>query len=88
MAASVQQWFPFSLSPAVDEVIERGSCDLVTDLAGEMPSFVIAEIGVNHDGSVERAVSLVEAAAALRRPCIGRCGRASVFPPPPALSGI
>ena len=28
----------------VDEVIERGSCDLVTDLAGEMPSFVIAEV--------------------------------------------
>ncbi|MEL6984755.1 MAG: cytochrome P450, partial [Actinomycetota bacterium] len=28
----------------VDGVIERGSCDLVTDLAGEMPSFVIAEI--------------------------------------------
>ncbi len=28
----------------VDEVIERGSCDLVTDLAGEMPSFVIADV--------------------------------------------
>jgi cytochrome P450 len=28
----------------VDEVVERGSCDLVTDLAGEMPSFVIADI--------------------------------------------
>ncbi len=28
----------------VDEVVERGSCDLVTDLAGEMPSFVIADV--------------------------------------------
>jgi cytochrome P450 len=28
----------------VDEVIEHGSADLVTDLAGEMPSFVIAEM--------------------------------------------
>lgn len=28
----------------VDEVIERGACDLVTDLAGEMPSFVIADV--------------------------------------------
>ncbi len=28
----------------VDGVIERGGCDLVTDLAGEMPSFVIADL--------------------------------------------
>ncbi len=28
----------------VDGVVERGSCDLVTDLAGEMPSFVIADV--------------------------------------------
>lgn len=28
----------------VDEVIEAGSCDLVADLAGEMPSYVIAEL--------------------------------------------
>ena len=28
----------------VDGVIERGSCDFVTDVAGEMPSFVIAEL--------------------------------------------
>ncbi|MEM9036071.1 MAG: cytochrome P450 [Actinomycetota bacterium] len=28
----------------VDEVIELGECDLVTDLAGEMPSFVIADV--------------------------------------------
>ena len=28
----------------VDEVIGVGSCDLVTDLAGEMPSFVIADV--------------------------------------------
>ena len=28
----------------VDAVVEAGSCDLVTDLAGEMPSFVIAEV--------------------------------------------
>src|SRR3546814_3521222 len=28
----------------IDEVIERGECDLVSDIAGEMPSFVIAEL--------------------------------------------
>jgi cytochrome P450 len=28
----------------VDEVIEQGECDLVTALAGEMPSYVIAEL--------------------------------------------
>jgi cytochrome P450 len=28
----------------VDAVAERGECDLVTDVAGEMPSFVIAEL--------------------------------------------
>jgi cytochrome P450 len=28
----------------VDEVIERGECDLVTDVAGELPSFVVAEL--------------------------------------------
>jgi cytochrome P450 len=28
----------------VDAVIERGECDLVTELAGEMPSFVIADV--------------------------------------------
>ncbi len=28
----------------IDEVIERGECDLVDDIAGEMPSYVIAEL--------------------------------------------
>jgi cytochrome P450 len=28
----------------VDDVIERGDCDLVTDVAGELPSYVIAEL--------------------------------------------
>ena len=28
----------------VDAVVERGECDLVVDVAGEMPSFVIAEL--------------------------------------------
>lgn len=28
----------------VDEVVEAGECDLVTDLAGEMPSYVIADL--------------------------------------------
>jgi cytochrome P450 len=28
----------------VDEVIERGECDFVSEVAGEMPSFVIAEL--------------------------------------------
>ena len=28
----------------VDAVIDQGECDLITDLAGEMPSFVIAEV--------------------------------------------
>ena len=30
----------------------------------EMPPYVIAEIGVNHDGSVSRAIELVDVAAA------------------------
>jgi cytochrome P450 len=28
----------------VDEVVERGECDLVADVAGELPSYVIAEL--------------------------------------------
>ncbi len=28
----------------VDAVIDRGECDFVSDVAGEMPSFVIAEL--------------------------------------------
>lgn len=28
----------------IDEVIERGECDLVADVAGELPSYVIAEL--------------------------------------------
>ncbi len=28
----------------IDNVCERGSCDLVTDIAGEMPSFVVADM--------------------------------------------
>src|SRR6185503_2836357 len=28
----------------VDAVAERGECDFVTDIAGEMPSYVIAEL--------------------------------------------
>src|SRR6202030_497088 len=28
----------------VDEVIERGECDFVSQVAGEMPSYVIAEL--------------------------------------------
>jgi len=28
----------------IDEVIERGECDLVSDLAGEMPSYLIADL--------------------------------------------
>ncbi|MGC6482161.1 MAG: NAD(P)/FAD-dependent oxidoreductase [Synechococcus sp.] len=39
MAASVQQWFPFSLSPAVDEVIERVefSWSLTDPVVAELP---------------------------------------------------
>jgi cytochrome P450 len=37
----------------VDEVIERGECDLVTDVAGLMPSYVIAEmLGIPHADGV------------------------------------
>jgi len=28
----------------VDDIIEKGECDFVTDIAGEMPSFVIADL--------------------------------------------
>jgi len=34
----------------IDRVIERGECDLVADIAGELPSFVIAELmGIPRD---------------------------------------
>ncbi|MGV0742958.1 cytochrome P450 [Mycolicibacterium sp. XJ870] len=34
----------------VDDVLERGECDFVTDVAGALPSFVIAELlGIPHD---------------------------------------
>src|SRR5690606_8728801 len=37
----------------VDEVVERGECDLVTDVAGLMPSYVIAEmLGIPHADGV------------------------------------
>jgi cytochrome P450 len=36
----------------VDRIADRGECDLVTDIAGEMPSLVIAEmLGISHDES-------------------------------------
>ncbi|HTK65295.1 MAG TPA: cytochrome P450 [Pseudonocardia sp.] len=37
----------------VDDVIERGECDLVTDVAGLLPSYVIAEVlGIPHSEGV------------------------------------
>lgn len=37
----------------VDGVVERGECDLVTEVAGLMPSYVIAEmLGIPHDDGV------------------------------------
>ena len=47
MAASVQQWFPFSLSPAVDEVIERVEFSwcltdpVVAELPGSAPFWIV-----------------------------------------------
>ncbi|MFV0523392.1 MAG: cytochrome P450 [Acidimicrobiales bacterium] len=43
-AARLQPRIAELATQIVDEVVERGECDLVTDLAGEMPSFVIAEL--------------------------------------------
>lgn len=40
MAPRIQQL----ASQIVDEVIERGECDFVEDVAGELPSYVIAEL--------------------------------------------
>jgi cytochrome P450 len=37
----------------IDEVIEQGACDLVTDIAGLMPSYVIADmLGISHRDGV------------------------------------
>ncbi len=44
---SVEAWrdrIEHAADRIVDEVVERGACDLVTDLAGEMPSYVVAEL--------------------------------------------
>ena len=44
---SVESWrerIDHAADRIVDAVIERGECDLVTDLAGEMPSYVVAEL--------------------------------------------
>ncbi|MDZ7728746.1 MAG: cytochrome P450 [Dehalococcoidia bacterium] len=43
-AARLTQRIQELASQIVDEVIERGECDLVTDIAGELPSYVIAEL--------------------------------------------
>ena len=47
MAASVQQWFPFDLAPAVDEVIERVEFSwcledpVVAELPGSAPFWIV-----------------------------------------------
>ncbi|MFV0260791.1 MAG: cytochrome P450, partial [Acidimicrobiales bacterium] len=43
-AARLQPRIAELATQIVDEVVERGQCDLVADLAGEMPSFVIADV--------------------------------------------
>jgi hypothetical protein len=57
------------------------------------PPLVIAEVGINHEGSVDKALELVDAAAAagaellkfqyhqtLRTECRGRAARAGILP--------
>src|SRR5262245_19444882 len=45
-----------------------GTCPMLREIAGrrigpDAPVFVIAEIGLNHGGSIQRALDLVDAAA-------------------------
>jgi cytochrome P450 len=44
----------------VDAVIDRGECDLVTDIAGEMPSLVIADVMGIPAGDARRLYHLTE----------------------------
>jgi len=43
-AAAMKVRFAALAREIVDKVIERGECDFVADIAGEMPSYVIAEL--------------------------------------------
>jgi len=43
-AARLQARIASLCAAIVDEVVERGECDFMTDVAGELPSYVIAEL--------------------------------------------
>jgi cytochrome P450 len=51
-AASWKERIDQLATEIIDAVIDRGECDLVTDIAGEMPSLVIADVmGIPRDDS-------------------------------------
>jgi cytochrome P450 len=66
----------------VDGVIERGECDLVEDLAGLMPSYVIAEmLGIPHADGVElyKLTEAIHAAPESQAPGAGMAAVLQMF---------
>jgi cytochrome P450 len=66
----------------VDRVAGRGECDLVEDLAGMMPSYVIAEmLGIPHDDGVElyKLTEAIHAAPESQAPGAGMMAIVQMF---------
>jgi cytochrome P450 len=66
----------------VDAVIERGECDFVEDVAGEMPSFVIAELmglPLEHGRELYKLTEAIHTAPEAQAPGAGAAAVAKMF---------